>query len=256
MTTTEDCSNLSTMEPNRLTLFEYMKSMERETKSVISAPYFMLRVDGRAFHTFTRQFAKPFDLEFMDAMDVAAMDLVKEVAGAVAAYVASDEISVLARSFDVAHKEGEPELWFGGDVAKMTTIAAASASVSLSAALGKRALFDGRVFTIPEDDIARYFFWRQRDTIKNSVTMAAECQFNRKSLHGKTTDERIQMLAEAGAPWDALPAGFRYGRFLRPERRDTEQRPNSLVWDTLVAPRFQPQESAALLKELRALRND
>lgn len=43
----------------------------------------MIRVDGRAFHTFTRQryFNKPFDHRLMDAMVKAACDVAKEMQG-------------------------------------------------------------------------------------------------------------------------------------------------------------------------------
>ena len=42
----------------------------------------IIRVDGRAFHTFTKGFQKPFDDVLFSAMIGAAIDLCKEISGA------------------------------------------------------------------------------------------------------------------------------------------------------------------------------
>jgi tRNA(His) 5'-end guanylyltransferase len=76
--------------------------------------YTILRVDGRAFHTWTRGLTKPHDRDFMACMDAAAIALCKEVAGAKFAFVQSDEISVLATDFE---DEGS-QAWFDGNIQK------------------------------------------------------------------------------------------------------------------------------------------
>src|SRR5688500_6083821 len=85
--------------------------------------YVILRVDGRAFHTLTRPLERPFDTGFMSSMNFVAATLCKEVQGAAFGFVQSDEISVLLTAFDSMQ-----ELWFGGVVQKMTSIAAAVTS--------------------------------------------------------------------------------------------------------------------------------
>lgn len=55
----------------------------------------IIRVDGRAFHTFTRGMDQPFDEEFADAMRATAATLCAEIQGAVMAYTQSDEISIV-----------------------------------------------------------------------------------------------------------------------------------------------------------------
>ena len=50
-----------------------------------------IRVDGKAFHTFTRSCAKPFDKRIMDAMDYAMECTADEMQGFKLAYTQSDE---------------------------------------------------------------------------------------------------------------------------------------------------------------------
>jgi tRNA(His) 5'-end guanylyltransferase len=58
--------------------------------------YTLMRIDGKAFHTYTRGCAKPFDAGLMDDMDKTATALCEDIQGAVFAYVQSDEISISA----------------------------------------------------------------------------------------------------------------------------------------------------------------
>lgn len=250
-----------------MSLHDYMKSLEAPTKMRIEGQYFMLRADGRAFHSYCRGFAKPYDEVFMAGMDTAALALAEQISGSVATYTQSDEISVLIRNSQTP--EGKLSAFFGGDVVKMTTAAASIASVSMSRTFPDKnpAYFDARVFPISDSNIARYFFWRQRDAMKNSVTMCAEQQFSKKALTGRNTDDRKAMLAEAGNPWESAPEGFQRGRFAYPVRKFgevtyTDKRSGEentverryLEWETHPAPHFEPEGTADLLRFLSNLR--
>ena len=91
--------------------------------------YTILRVDGKAFHTWTRGLAKPYDTDFMTCMDAAALALCKEVAGARFAFVQSDEISLLATDFeDVAS-----QAWFDGNIQKWVSVASGVAGAAFNA---------------------------------------------------------------------------------------------------------------------------
>lgn len=253
----------------RMSLHDHMKSLETPTKMTLDSDYFMLRVDGRAFHTWCKGFAKPYDETFMAGMDAVALALTKEISGAVAAFAQSDEVSVLIKNTPVGRKDVRSP-WFGGDVVKMTTIAASLSSVTLTRLFPEKkpALFDARVMEIPVEDISRYFFWRQRDTIKNSVTMCAEFALGKKTVLRKNTDERRQMLMDAGFPWEQAPAGFRMGRFIFPVRkRDmvtyvdkrTGQEQSAereyLDWQVHPAPAFTPDGTEDLLRDLTTKRS-
>ena len=61
--------------------------------------YTLIRIDGKAFHTYTRNCARPYDVDLMAAMDAAAIGVCIEAQGAQFAFVQSDEISILLTDF-------------------------------------------------------------------------------------------------------------------------------------------------------------
>lgn len=173
--------------------------------------YTIIRVDGRSFHQYLRGAAKPFDEVFMADMDAVAESLCQEISGAAFAYTQSDEISVLITDF--ASHSTEP--WFGGVVAKQLSISAALATAVLNERRpGRRALFDARVFTVSDPvEVANYFIWRQRDAVRNSISMAAQARFSHKRLHGVSTSGMQELLwSEAGINWNDYPDGCKRGR--------------------------------------------
>lgn len=181
----------------------------------------IIRVDGKAFHTFTKGLNKPFDDIFMDAMQATAEYLVKEIQGCKFAYVQSDEISLLLTDYDTY----DTEAWFDNNIQKIVSIVAAKASVffnqrfslnsidynirskeegtydrvysnKLLEAGASLPVFDARAFNLDKDEVCNYFIWRQEDCIKNSVSMIARTCFSDKELHGKSTIERKKMIEE------------------------------------------------------------
>lgn len=196
-----------------LTLGERMKGHEAQSRTVLAPrSYTIIRLDGRAFHTYTRGLKRPFDAAFAADMDTVAAEVAKEVSGCAFAYVQSDEISLLMTDF--AAPGTQP--WYGGVVPKLTSVTAALASVVLSELRpGKRATFDSRAFTVPDaGEVGAYLRWRQRDAIKNSTAMTGQVHLSAKELHGLNTDQVRERLVALGDPWDTYPAGFRYGRLV------------------------------------------
>jgi len=175
-----------------------------------------LRLDGKAFHTFTRQFAKPFDLGFMAAMDDAARAVVRELGGVLMAHIQSDEISILLSD----KVSNAAELPFGGRVDKALSISAATASLGLYRALASRfgeiqgsPVFDARVAFVGDLATAtEYLTWRRLDARRNAVSMAVECVLPKKQLAGLGMEQRIEALK--GTPYEVLPDGFYFGRLL------------------------------------------
>lgn len=193
-------------------LGDRMKAYEHVTRQALPRrTYSLLRVDGRAFHSLLRHSQKPFDYGFMETMDRVAGALCREIAGAVFAYSQSDEISVLLTDFGSVHTEP----WFGGVAQKMASIAASVATATFNAQQpGTTATFDARVFTVPSAvEAANYFIWRQRDAVRNSVSMAAQAHFSHKSLHGLNGNEMQERLwREKGVNWNDYPDGAKRGR--------------------------------------------
>ena len=174
----------------------------------------ILRVDGKAFHTWTRGLERPFSASFTDGMNSAAAALCEEIQGAQFAYVQSDEISVLIHGY----KRRASAPWFDNEIQKIVSVGASIASATLTAlsstihGSSRRALFDGRAFVIPENDACNYFVWRQQDATRNSIQMAAQALYSQKELHRKNCQELQDMIHAKGQNWNDLPTWAKRGR--------------------------------------------
>lgn len=193
------------------TLGDRMKSYEQVTRTVLLPhSWTVLRVDGRAFHAYLRRADKPFDLDFIRDMQLVGADLCREVSGVVYTYGQSDEISLILSDVD---QQSQP--WFGGVAQKMASVAAGVATASLIGQRGwsGRPHFDARVFTLPSVvEVANYLIWRQRDAVRNSISMAAQAKFSHAALHGKNSNDMQEMLwAEHGVNWNDYPDECRRG---------------------------------------------
>lgn len=191
-----------------------MKSYELETRTTLpERSWTLIRLDGRAFHTYLRGARKPFDYGFAADMQETAKFLCSEISGAVFAYTQSDEISILVQDFFAENTQP----WFGGEVQKIISVSASAATAKLNSLRtrpdGKFAMFDSRVFTLPSvEEVVQYFLWRQQDCIRNSVSMAAQANFSHKELHGKGQSAMVRMLEERGIEFDdEFPAHVRFG---------------------------------------------
>ena len=176
-----------------------MKGFEWAHRTFISPQsWAVVRIDGRAFHTWTRGLNKPFDMDLLAAMDATTVALCEEIQGSVVGYTQSDEISII---FTDTHSV-QADLWFGGNVQKIASIAASHATYAFNTAWQKTpgtphqkpATFDARVFTVPTLDVIRYLIWRLRDSQKNAVSMLAQAKFSHRQLHGKNTSDMMGML--------------------------------------------------------------
>lgn len=175
----------------------------------------LLRLDGKAFHTFTRGMEKPFDPKFIMSMNAVAIEVCEEAQGAQFAYIQSDEITVLLHNY----KRLNSEAWFDNNVQKIVSVSAAIASSAMTRIYGTRALFDARVFVVPEAEVVNAILWRQQDATRNSIQMLARSIFSHKELHKKDNSELQEMCFQAGHNWNDLPTHYRRGRFaLRGER--------------------------------------
>lgn len=232
-------------------LGDRMKAYEAVHRAVLPRrTYTLLRLDGRAFHSYLRGCQRPFDETFMADMDAVAEAVCAEISGAAFAYTQSDEISLLITDF--ASLQTQP--WFGGVVAKMLSVSASLATAVLNERRpGARALFDSRVFTMSDPvEVANYFKWRQRDAVRNSISMAAQTRFSHRRLHGVSTGGMQELLwSEAGINWNDYPDACKRGRVTlrqvgeRPveyvDKRTQETVSTTAVrswWETSAAPHF------------------
>lgn len=188
-------------------LGDRMKAYEETFRNVLPVRMpAVIRLDGKAFHTLTRECPRPFDERLRTCLVEAARASLDDIPGRMA-YQQSDEVSILL----IDYNRFDTEQWFKGVVQKIVSVAASMMGVEFSTRWGKPGYFDARVFVVPERDIKNYFIWRQRDAMRNAVSMAAQSKFSPKQLHGKHSDEMIGMLKENGILFDQYPAWFRYG---------------------------------------------
>lgn len=184
----------------------------------------IIRIDGNAFHTFTRGFRKPFDKLLKQAMEQTSAYLVERIPGAQMAYHQSDEISILVIPKKLSNSEYTT--WFSNNLNKIVSITASMATLKFNKVFNEfveainedfpvdleikqeeldirakyeesrnnGALFDSRVFIIPKDEVDNYFIWRQQDAIKNSISMVAQSMFSHKSLQGVNGKQMIERM--------------------------------------------------------------
>lgn len=177
----------------------------------------MIRLDGRSFHAFARGLERPFDAGLSGLMSELTAACVDET-NAVVGYTQSDEISL------VLHAIPPSQLYFGGRVQKVVSSLAAFASVRFNRLLSKylpqkggvEPAFDARAWTVPSlEEAANCILWREWDATKNAISMAAHARFSPRSLQGVDGRGRLAMLAASGVDFEAYPAEFRRGVFVR-----------------------------------------
>lgn len=193
---------------NRIKRYEEVSSQKLLPRS----PLF-IRVDGRAFHTFTKGCNKPFDMNIIAAMTYAARQTAQEMSGFKLAYIQSDEATFMLTDYDTFETQG----WFNYELNKVVSISASAFTAYFNAyygVTGKPAMFDSRAFTVPVDDAPNAFLWRQQDWRRNSIQMLARSAFNQKECNGKNLDELLTMCSAKGLEWHNLKPQLKYGTFV------------------------------------------
>ncbi len=182
----------------------------------------IIRIDGKAFHSFTRGFKRPFDMVLMAAMKQTAQYLCENISGCKMAYTQSDEISLLLTDYDSIGTQP----WFDNNLQKLVSVSASMATLAFNKAFDEvyglydqcywecwkgvkdeekyhetlrrardtGAMFDARAFVLPKEEVCNYFIWRQQDATRNSILMVAQAVFSHKEMQGKKCDVLQDML--------------------------------------------------------------
>ena len=123
----------------------------------------IIRLDGRSFHALARdlELTKPYDENFYKVMSEVCRDLFEEFSP-LFVYTFSDEISLV---FD--------KLPFDGRIEKINSVIASFTSSSFvihyNTDFKKPPAFDSRIIPINDEDILKYFRWRQDESWRNCV---------------------------------------------------------------------------------------
>ena len=204
-----------------------------------------IRIDGKAFHTFTRGFRKPFDHILIKTMQETTKYLCENIQGCVLGYTQSDEITLIL----VDYQKLTSSAWFDYEVQKLCSISASMATMAfnkyfaenvanetleyktsivpqcveiqqeikeyhdtLRAAVNKGAMFDARCFNIPKEEVTNLIYWRQLDATRNSIQMVGQANFSHKELQNKTCNMIQDMLHEQkGINWNDYPTVCKRG---------------------------------------------
>lgn len=195
-----------------------------------------IRIDGKAFHTFTKGFHKPFDEVLIKSMQETMKYLCENIQGCVLGYTQSDEITLIL----VDYKKLTSSAWFDYEVQKICSIAASMATMAFNnifskyvkefdlelayndngidteenrklweiykKAINKGAMFDARCFNIPKEEVTNLVYWRQLDASRNSIQMVGQANFSHKELQNKSCNDIQDMLMiQKGINWNDLP---------------------------------------------------
>lgn len=227
---------------------EYYENIPK-TKLMRRTPV-AIRVDGKAFHTFTKGFNKPFDEVLVKTMQETMKYMCENIHGCVLGYTQSDEITLIL----VDYKKFNSAAWFDYEVQKMDSIAASMATLEFNRrflnnmldyvyynkwdfstqegrdeykrifgahnkAYEKGAMFDARVFNIPKEEVTNLIYWRQLDATRNSIQMVGQVNFSHTELENKTCNMIQDMLmTQKGINWNDYPTHLKRGSCCVKER--------------------------------------
>lgn len=201
---------------------EYYEQIPK-TKLVRRMPV-IIRIDGKAFHTFTRGFTRPFDELLIETMQETTKYLCENIQGCVLGYTQSDEITLVL----IDYKKLTSSAWFDYEVQKMCSIAASMTTMIFNNIFSKKladkywkentdglevydkvrgkAMFDARCFNIPKEEVTNCIYWRQLDASRNSIQMVGQANFSHRELQNKSCNDIQDMLmVQKGINWNDLP---------------------------------------------------
>lgn len=228
------------MGQNNDSLGARMKGYEQVSKNfLLRRVPAIVRIDGKAFHTFTKGFKRPFDALFRNTMEKTMQDLCKNIQGCVFGYTQSDEITLVLTDYASISTDA----WFEYNVQKMCSIAASMATLAFNRIFAEevtlqikafpedntrpaedfdyllklqekffRAMFDARAFSVPKEEVRNNLIWRQQDATRNSIASVGQTYFTQKELLNKTCDQIQDMLfTQKGINWNDFPVRYKRG---------------------------------------------
>lgn len=205
-------------------LGDRVKAFEDQANAEAFAPhaFVLARVDGRAFHTFTKDFNKPASHVIIQAMLDGTVAVASDLKSRLA-YFQSDE-ATFCWHYPVGSTESLP---FSGRKQKLCSLIAACFTSAFITSMVRRGgalnkldsgppMFDCRIWEVPSHlDQYEAFLWREKDAVKNAVSSAASTIATPAELKGLKHRERLALIEERGFDFQALPHAFRHGAYVR-----------------------------------------
>ena len=232
------------MMTNRFKQAEVFNSLTVETP-------FIARVDGWAFHTFTKDYERPFDMRMFKAMSETTAEVMNVFKPAMAAWH-SDEVSfIFTKKPTEVHETG-----VFTRVEKIDSLVASSFASRFSLKTNKPVGFDCRLIPLKTlEDIRAYLEWRQDDSYRNFVYgwtdwMARNPLGNlklspaaaAKRLGGLNRQEQIALCLENGMNLDDKPLWQKRGVVF--------------YWETYPKEGFNPLTKETVMVDRRRVKTD
>lgn len=199
---------------NRMKMYE---AQEAQRKFLPLLPI-CTRIDGRCFSKFTKGLDRPFDTGMIDLMKATTKYLVEETQADIG-YTQSDEITLVWKN-----NTYDSEIFFNGKIQKMcsslTSLTVGFFNQNIAKYIPSKkdqlANFDCRVWQVPTlDEAANLLLWRERDAVKNSISMLGFEYFSNKQLFKKTgNDIQNMLLTEHNINWNDCPISFKRGSYV------------------------------------------
>lgn len=218
----------------------------------------IIRLDGRAFHSFTKGLSKPFDAALMRMMLDTTIFLVEET-NAVVGYTQSDEITLILHNTTF-----DSQIYFDGSIPKITSVLAGVCANFFNGAMsylptkahlspGKRPVFDCRCFNVPnETEAVNCLVWREQDATRNSIQMVGQAYFSHKELQNKSCDDIQEMLfKEHLVNWNHYTPSCRRGTYVQ---RHMVTRPFTADEITVLPPKHEARANPGLMIERSEIR--
>lgn len=227
-------------------LGDRMKTYEAVPKNYLTrrTPV-IVRLDGKACHSFTRGLNKPFDDIFIQSMQQTMKYLCEHIQGCVFGYTQSDEITLVLCDY----MKLDTSAWFDNQVQKIVSVSASIATFAfnkwfkllserhiglmhvystnddntltesaikykdiLTKRIDQGLMFDSRCFNVPKEDVCNCLIWRQQDATRNSIEGLAQSLFSHKELHGVNCKGlQDKMFTEKDVNWNDLPTQLKRG---------------------------------------------
>lgn len=213
-----------------MTKKERMKGYEKSSSNyLVKKVPVIIRLDGRAFKTLTKDLHKPYDEVILSCMQDTMKYLCENIQGCVFGYTQSDEITLVLTDYENL----DSCAWFDYNAQKLASVSASMATYTfimafiksicyfndkdtsyaeiLSSTIRKNISFDARAFNVPKEDVINSIIWRQQDCINNSIISIGRTHYSHDELVGKSQKNILHMLEDKYVYWEDYSNAIKYG---------------------------------------------
>lgn len=213
-----------------MTKKERMKGYEKSSSNyLVKKVPVIIRLDGRAFKTLTKDLHKPYDEVMLSCMQDTMKYLCENIQGCVFGYTQSDEITLVLTDYENL----DSCAWFDYSAQKSASVSASMATYAfimafiksicyfndkdtsyaeiLNSTIRKNISFDARAFNVPKEDVINNIIWRQQDCINNSIISIGRTYYSHEELVGKTQKHILHMLEDKYVYWKDYSNAIKYG---------------------------------------------